>query len=94
MLDWPPGRIGPARCPIISPHVQIESKEMWPVWVPGSPRRPKDAEDIVRLRQALQSRQPQSMARRATSESLCCSRRAPSRAGGSVPAISSGGTPS
>jgi hypothetical protein len=46
------------RCPIISPHVQIESKEMMPVWVPGRRRRPKDAEDIARLRQALQSRQP------------------------------------
>jgi hypothetical protein len=58
MLDWPPGRIGALQCPIISPHVQIESKEMWPVWVPGRSRRPKDAEDIARLRQALQSRQP------------------------------------
>jgi hypothetical protein len=57
MLDWPPGRIGSMQCPIISPHVQIESKEMWPVWVPGRPRRPKDAEDIARLRQALQSGQ-------------------------------------
>jgi hypothetical protein len=58
MLDWPPGRIGPVQCPIISPEVQIESKEMMPVWVPGRPRRPKDAEDIARLRQALESRQP------------------------------------
>jgi hypothetical protein len=57
MLDWPPGRIGPVQCPIISPHVQIESKEMMPIWVPGRPRRPKDAEDIARLREALQSRQ-------------------------------------
>lgn len=54
MLDWPPGRIGQVQCPIISPHVQIESKEMWPVWVPGSTRRPKDAADIARLREALQ----------------------------------------
>jgi len=52
MLDWPPGRIGPVRCPIISPHVQIESKEMMPVWVPGRPRRPKDAEDIAPARGA------------------------------------------
>jgi len=56
MLDWPPGRIGQIQCPIISPQVQIESKEMMPIWVPGRPRRPKDAEDIARLRQALQSR--------------------------------------
>ena len=56
MLNWPPGRIGPVQGPIISPHVQIESKEMWPVWVPGRPRRPKDAKDIVRLRQAMQAR--------------------------------------
>jgi Aminoglycoside-2''-adenylyltransferase len=59
MLDWSPaGRIGSVQCPIISPEVQIESKEMMPVWVPGRPRRPKDAEDIARLRQALKSRQP------------------------------------
>lgn len=58
MLDWPPGRIGQVRCPIISPYVQIECKEMWTVWVSGSHRRPKDAEDIARLRQALQPRQP------------------------------------
>jgi hypothetical protein len=49
----PPGRIGLVQCPIISPEAQIESKEMMPVWVPGRPRRPKDAEDIARLRQAL-----------------------------------------
>jgi hypothetical protein len=58
MLDWPSGRIGSVECPIISPHVQIESKEMMPIWVPGRPRRQKDEDDIVRLRQALQSRQP------------------------------------
>lgn len=56
MLDWPPGRIEVLQCPIISPHVQIEIKEMMPVWVPGRPRREKDADDIARLRQALQSR--------------------------------------
>jgi catechol 2,3-dioxygenase-like lactoylglutathione lyase family enzyme len=53
MLDWPAGRIGPTECPIISPHVQIECKEMWPAWVPGSPRRDKDARDVVQLRAAL-----------------------------------------
>jgi hypothetical protein len=46
------------QCPIMGPEAQIESKEMTPVWVPGRPRRPKDAEDIARLRQALSSRQP------------------------------------
>jgi hypothetical protein len=45
-IDWEARRI-------ISPQVQIECKEMMPVWVPGRPRRPKDAEDIARLRQAL-----------------------------------------
>jgi hypothetical protein len=58
MLDWPPGCIGAVQCPIINPHVQIECKEMWPVWVPDRPRRPKDADDITRLRRALQSIQP------------------------------------
>jgi len=58
MLDWPDaGRIGSVRCPIISPHVQIESKEMMPVWVPGRPRRQKDADDIALLRRALQTRE-------------------------------------
>jgi hypothetical protein len=55
MLDWEPGRIGSLRCPIISPLAQIEIKEMMPVWAPGFPRRPKDAEDIARLRAALKS---------------------------------------
>ena len=53
-LDWPPGRIGELQVAIVNPHVQIEIKEM-PVWVPGRPSRPKDAEDIARLRQALES---------------------------------------
>jgi catechol 2,3-dioxygenase-like lactoylglutathione lyase family enzyme len=56
MLDWPSGRIGPTECPIISPHVQIECKEMWPTWLPDRPPRDKDAVDIARLRDALQSR--------------------------------------
>jgi Aminoglycoside-2''-adenylyltransferase len=57
MLDWPPGQIGAMRCPIISPRTQIEIKEMMPVWVPGRPRRQKDADDIALLRRALQSRE-------------------------------------
>jgi hypothetical protein len=56
MLEGPIGRIGPVQCPVISLAVQIESKEMWNEWVPGSSRRPKDAQDIALLRQALESR--------------------------------------
>lgn len=56
MLDWEPGQIGSLRCPIISPPAQIEIKEMMPVWVPGFPRRPKDAQDVARLRAALSER--------------------------------------
>jgi Aminoglycoside-2''-adenylyltransferase len=60
MLDWPAsGRIGDLQAPIISPYVQIEIKEMMPVWVPGRPRRLKDAEDVARLRQALESEKAQ-----------------------------------
>jgi hypothetical protein len=53
MLDWPPGRIGQACCPIISPAAQIEMKQMMPVWVPSRPRRAKDAADVARLQVAL-----------------------------------------
>jgi hypothetical protein len=53
MLDAPPGRIGSIVCPIISPAAQIEIKQMMPVWVPGRPRRAKDADDVVRLHAAL-----------------------------------------
>lgn len=56
MLNTPPGRIGALECRIISPHAQIEIKRMTPVWVPGRPRRRKDAEDITRLRTALRER--------------------------------------
>lgn len=56
--DAIPGRIGMMQCPILNPEAQIESKEMMPVWVPGRPWRPKDAEDIAHLRQALSSRRP------------------------------------
>ncbi len=50
MLDGQPGRIGALRCPIISADAQVEIKRMMPVWVPGMPRRAKDAEDIARIR--------------------------------------------
>lgn len=56
MLTWEPGQIGSLRCPIISPLAQIEIKEMMPVWAPEFPRRPKDAEDVARLRAALVER--------------------------------------
>lgn len=53
MLEAPAGRIGALRCRTVSPRAQIEIKRMMPVWVPGMPRRPKDAEDIARLEAAL-----------------------------------------
>jgi hypothetical protein len=53
MLHFEPGRIGQVRCPILSPEAQIAIKESMPVWVRGLPRRPKDAEDILRLRAAV-----------------------------------------
>ncbi|MFK0257902.1 nucleotidyltransferase domain-containing protein [Streptomyces sp. NPDC090445] len=56
MLDGSVGRIGDLRCGIISPGAQIEIKRMTPVWVPGRPRRAKDAEDIARLEAALRGR--------------------------------------
>ncbi|MEV4657889.1 aminoglycoside adenylyltransferase [Micromonospora sp. NPDC049301] len=53
MLDGGLGRLGGLRCPIIEPRAQIEIKQMMPVWVPGRPRRAKDAADIARLAAAL-----------------------------------------
>ncbi|WCN80624.1 nucleotidyltransferase domain-containing protein [Micromonospora sp. LH3U1] len=49
MLDAPPGRIGSLSVPTISVAAQIEFKQMYPVWMPERPRRPKDADDLVRL---------------------------------------------
>jgi hypothetical protein len=57
MLEWPVGRIGLMSCPIISPAAQIEIKQMMPVWVPGRPRRAKDAADVARLRAVLRARE-------------------------------------
>jgi hypothetical protein len=56
LLEGPPGRIGDITCRIVNPYAQIEIKEMMPVWVPGMPRREKDAQDIARLRASLSSR--------------------------------------
>ncbi|WBB66635.1 aminoglycoside adenylyltransferase [Micromonospora sp. WMMD812] len=53
LLDGPPGRIGPRTAPMIAVAAQIEFKEMYPVWMPERPRRPKDAEDLRRLRASL-----------------------------------------
>lgn len=53
MLDGPPGRIGSHTAPVISVAAQIEFKEMFPVWMPERPRRPKDADDVARLRASL-----------------------------------------
>ncbi|WP_405429729.1 nucleotidyltransferase domain-containing protein [Micromonospora sp. NBC_00617] len=50
MLDAPHGRIGPLTVPTISVAAQIEFKQMYPVWMPERPRRPKDADDLARLR--------------------------------------------
>jgi hypothetical protein len=50
MLDAPPGRIGSLVVPTISVAAQIEFKQMYPVWMPERPRRPKDATDLARLR--------------------------------------------
>ncbi|WP_410811744.1 nucleotidyltransferase domain-containing protein [Micromonospora sp. 067-2] len=49
MLDAPPGRIGSLSAPTISVAAQIEFKQMYPVWMPERPRRPKDADDLARL---------------------------------------------
>jgi hypothetical protein len=53
LLDGQRGRIGRQQCPVVNPRAQIEIKQMMPVWVPGMPRRPKDAQDIRRLEARL-----------------------------------------
>lgn len=47
------GEIAGIRMLYIAPAAQIEIKEMTPVWIPGRPRREKDAHDIAAIRQAL-----------------------------------------
>jgi hypothetical protein len=56
LLDGPIARLGDVRCRIAGPRAQIEIKQMMPVWVPGLPRREKDAADITRLQMALDRR--------------------------------------
>ncbi|SBT46987.1 nucleotidyltransferase domain-containing protein [Micromonospora auratinigra] len=58
MLAAPPGRIGPLTAPVISVAAQIEFKEMYPVWMPQRPRRPKDAGDLARLRDSRDGHRP------------------------------------
>ncbi|MGW3606099.1 hypothetical protein [Micromonospora sp. NPDC005161] len=53
MLDAPAGRIGALTVPTISVSAQIEFKQMYPIWMPERPRRPKDADDLARLRAAV-----------------------------------------
>lgn len=49
------GRLDGVRCRVIDPAAQVEIKQMLPVWVPGRPRRSKDAIDVDRLRASLKS---------------------------------------
>ncbi|GLX21612.1 MULTISPECIES: nucleotidyltransferase domain-containing protein [Streptomyces] len=58
VLEGPAGRIGDLGCAIVSPAAQIEIKRMTPVWIPGRPRRAKDARDIARLEAALRDGAP------------------------------------
>lgn len=51
---WPDGMLEPVVLGRLA--AQIEIKRMMPVWVPGHPRRRKDAEDVARLEAALLSR--------------------------------------
>ncbi|MFC3501129.1 nucleotidyltransferase domain-containing protein [Micromonospora krabiensis] len=58
LLDGPAGRIGALVAPVITVAAQIEFKEMYPIWMPGRPRRPKDADDLARLRTSLATPAP------------------------------------
>ncbi|MFI1996122.1 hypothetical protein [Actinoplanes sp. NPDC020271] len=53
MLDGQVGSVNGVECPIVAPEAQIEIKRMMPVWNPALSRRPKDADDLVRLEAAL-----------------------------------------
>lgn len=58
LLDGPLACLRDVRCRIVSPRAQIEIKRMMPVWVPGFPRREKDAADIARLTAAWTEQSP------------------------------------
>jgi len=49
------GWLDGVRCRVIDPAAQVEIKQMMPVWVPGRPRRSKDAIDVDRLLRSLNS---------------------------------------
>ncbi|WP_157410866.1 aminoglycoside adenylyltransferase [Actinoplanes rectilineatus] len=53
MLDGPAATLGGIRFAVVDPYAQMEIKRRMPEWVPGLPRRPKDAEDVARLAAAL-----------------------------------------
>lgn len=55
MFNGPIGELAGVRCRVTRPEEQIEIKEMTPVWIPRRPRRQKDQDDIVLLREALRS---------------------------------------
>ncbi|WP_230010323.1 nucleotidyltransferase domain-containing protein [Microbacterium sp. Bi128] len=46
-------QLGGIQCAVISPAAQIEIKQMMPTWVPGLPRRSKDAADMDLLAEAV-----------------------------------------
>jgi hypothetical protein len=56
LRDAGSGELAGLKMRYIAPAAQIECKEMMPVWVPGFPRRTKDAEDIIAIRRALDRR--------------------------------------
>ncbi len=56
LADAVDGRLDGLRCRVIDPAAQVEIKQMLPVWIPGRPRRSKDAIDVDRLLVALHSR--------------------------------------
>ena len=56
LLHPTPARLDGVEFAVVGPRAQLEIKQMMPIWVPGMPRRPKDAADIARLQAALDPR--------------------------------------